>query len=145
MNEREINIAMYDLEGNLLEVFENICVSNLAKILKIDKKGIYGCVNGENTQTNNRQFKFFKYAERYPKKIGDLTSVVHTNVVVNKYYKGKYICTYKSIKECSEKNNIKEQNITLMLNGKRKTANGYTFCSMETLNCLKEISVFKYF
>jgi hypothetical protein len=140
---KNIYIAMYDLEGNLLEVFETINISTLAKELKIDKKGLYGCINGENTQTNNRQFKVIKYINRFPKKIGDLTQIINTNEPINKYYKGNYICTYKSVKECSEKNNIAEQNITGVLNGSRKTANGYSFILMKKLNQLKFIAELK--
>jgi hypothetical protein len=122
-----MKIAMYDLEGHLLETFEPETIESLEVKLKTPKNSINGCISGNSNKTGNRQFKQYSKGAKILKRVGDLSNLSETNTpkAISKYYKGKYICTYNSIKEAIEKNKITNSNIVNVLSGYRKTAGGF--------------------
>lgn len=124
-----MKIAMYDLEGHLLEVFDVKNVSQLAKKLKIPPSSLHKVLNGSNISTNGYQFKNILLEKEIRKNIGDVTYFSKYgnggNIPIIKYYKGTVITVYKSLTEASEKNSIEIDRISKCLNNKAKTAGGF--------------------
>lgn len=122
-----MKIAMYDLEGHLLEVYEIDTVFSLEKRLKMPTNTIYGCIKGFRLQSKLRQFRLVQTGLKAIIKIGDVSSLTvgQSNKAVHKYYKDKYICSYNSLKEASDKNNIDIINISKACSGVNKSAGGF--------------------
>jgi hypothetical protein len=120
MEENKI-IAMYDLEGNLLDVFETNNLAELSNSLNVDRKGLYSCLNNTVNQINGKQFKEIIYKNKVLKKIGDITEIKNTCKPVAKIYNGKTISIYSDIETAAIKNKITPSNISSCLKGKRKT------------------------
>lgn len=121
-----MKIAMYDLEGHLLEVFEVDTVRDLEKQLEVSQGSISNCLDGKAISNNKRQFRRFSDKSKVQNRIGDVTSITRVHLKpVHKYYKGKYICTYESSKQASSKNNIDDSAINKCCNGINKTAGGF--------------------
>jgi hypothetical protein len=117
-------IAMYDLEGHLLEIFDFETAVELEKQLKIPQGSLNGCLSGKQLSTINRQFRV--YSGRIINRIGDISMLSNTWVIpVHKYYKGKYICSYYSANKAAEVNNIPVQDINKCLKGKYNKAGGF--------------------
>ena len=123
-----MKIAMYDLEGHLLEVFDVTTYKQLEDELKLPQASIHSCLKNKQHQANNRQFKELKGSRVALKKIGD----IHMNVngsteykVVLKKYKGKTISAYNSLNDASLKNNVDQSSLSLCLTGKTKTCGGF--------------------
>jgi hypothetical protein len=121
-----MKIAMYDLEGHLLEVFEVDTVRDLEKQLNIPQGNLNGCLSNKLNSTNNRQFKSV-HGNKPLIKIGNILNALKgtKNIHVHKYYKGTYVCTYESVKEASEKNYCLDENISSCCRGNRKLAGGF--------------------
>jgi hypothetical protein len=122
-----MKIAMYDLEGHLLEVFENIDnISQFEKDMGYKDMQIYHCINNEQLHANNRQFKKYTNGAIVHKKIGNISNINgHGSKTVHKFYKGKYVCSYKSLMEASSINNINLSAISNCCTKKSKTAGGF--------------------
>jgi hypothetical protein len=123
-----MKIAMYDLEGHLLEVFDVTTYKELEDELKLPKASMHSCLNNRQHQVNNRQFKELKGSRVALKKIGD----IHMNVngskeykVVLKKYKKKTISAYNSLIDAALKNNVDQSSLSLCLTGKTKTCGGF--------------------
>jgi len=123
-----MKIAMYDLEGHLLEVFDATTLKELEDKLKLPQASMHSCLNNRQHQVNNRQFKELKGSRVALKKIGD----IHMNVngskeykVVLKKYKKKTISAYNSLIDAALKNNVDQSSLSLCLTGKTKTCGGF--------------------
>lgn len=115
---------MYDLEGNLLEVFETETFIELEHKLKIPQGSLNSCISGKQLSVNNRQFRMYK--GRVINRIGDISTFSNIWIrPIHKYYKGNYICSYYSADKASEVNNIPVQNINKCLKGKYNKAGGF--------------------
>lgn len=128
MKASKLRIAMYDLEGFLLEVFEVKTYNQLEEELSLRQASIYSCINSRQHQVNNRQFRELKGNRVALKKIGDVHKYVNGSTeykVVIKKYKGKIICSYNSLIEAAIKNNVDQSSLSLCLNGKTKTCGGF--------------------
>ena len=102
-------IAMYDLEGYLLEVFKVKTYIELEDKLGIDLGGLNSYFSNRQNQVNNRQFRELHINRVALKKISDVSMLVNSSMkykVVLKLYKGRLICSYNSISEAAEKNNL---------------------------------------
>lgn len=121
-----MKIAMYDLEGHLLEVFDIVTVIELEKQLDIPQGSLNNCINGSVLTTINKQFRLIKGKKRIINKIGDVSNcnLAHLKPV-HKYYKGKYICSYSSANEAAEKNKINVSGINRCCNLISHTAGGF--------------------
>lgn len=120
-----MKIAMYDLEGYLLEVFEINTIVELENMLDISQGGINACLSGKSLSTKHFQFK-----EVFTKpltKIGDVSKVTigQSTKPVSKYYKGKFICSYDNIKQASIINNINMSGISRCCGKQQKIAGGF--------------------
>lgn len=125
---KTIKIAMYDLEGYLLEVFEVETYKDLGDQLKIPAVSIHSCINNKQHQANNRQFKELNSSRVALKKIGDVSSFVNGSSeyrVIVKLYKGVPISSYSTIKEACQKNNINNSSLSLCLKGSTKSCGGF--------------------
>lgn len=122
-----MKIAMYDLEGHLLEVFEVDTVRDLEVQLKAPRGGINQCIMGYSLQTINMQFRRCLDSTKTIKRIGDLTNIPgKTSLLpVSKYYKGNFICTYENATIASEKNSVDQSNINRCLKNNRGTTGGF--------------------
>lgn len=128
-----IKIAMYDLEGYLLETFETETYKDLEKKLNISYGGLHSCVNNKQHQINNRQFRELKGSRVALKKIGDVSSLVNGSteyVTILKKYNGKVISSYHSIKEACYKNNLKQSNLSDHLNGNTRNCGGFEWVKL---------------
>ncbi len=128
-----MKIAMYDLEGNFLELFENLeTVRELEEALNYGLNTINNVLNGSAHQSKGRQFLKFSNLSKYPRSVGDVRGL-NTGLSydpIGKYYKGRFICSYKSLRDASESNGINSVNIIQCCDGKTKTSHGYTFKRM---------------
>jgi hypothetical protein len=115
-------IAMYDLEGHLLEVFETNTIVELENMLDVSQGGINACLSGKALSTKNFQFK--EIFSKPLTKIGDVSRITigQSNKPVSKYYNGNFICSYSNIKEASVINNINISGISRCCNKKQKIA-----------------------
>ena len=123
-----MKIAMYDLEGHLLEVFDATTLKELEDKLKLPHASMYSCLNNRQHQVNNRQFKELKGSRRALKKIGDIHMNVNSSTeykVVLKKYKKKTISAYNSLIDAALKNNVDQSSLSLCLTGKTKTCGGF--------------------
>jgi hypothetical protein len=122
-----MKIAMYDLEGHLLEVFEVNTVRDLERQLNAPKGSINNCILGYSIQTLNMQFRRCPDSAKTIKRIGDLTNIPDKTSLlpISKYYKGDFICTYENTTIASQKNNLDISNITKCLKNYRNTAGGF--------------------
>jgi hypothetical protein len=121
-----MKIAMYDLEGHLLEVFEVDTVRDLERELNYNQGSINNCLHGLAISVNNRQFKRFPEKRKIHNKIGDISEITTTHLKpVHKYYKGVYICSYDSIRTASKRNGLFDANINKCCNGIYNSAGGF--------------------
>lgn len=121
-----MKIAMYDLEGHLLEIFNVDTVVELEKQLDIPQGSLNNCINGSVLTTINRQFREIKGKKRIINKIGDVSNCTLSHIKpVHKYYKGAYVCSYSSANIAAEKNNINVSNINKCCKGVYLTAGGF--------------------
>ncbi len=121
-----MKIAMYDLEGHLLEVFEVDTVVDLEIKLGFKKTVILNCLDGNILETNKRQFRKYSPGAKIHNKIGSVNNLTsYHNKPVCKYYKGKFICSYISAKEASRINGIDDSSINKCCNGVNKSAGGF--------------------
>jgi hypothetical protein len=130
-------IAMYDLEGYLLEVFEVETYVELERQLKLPQASIYSCVNNRQHQVKNRQFKEIKGERVALQKIGDVSMLVNGSTeykTILKLYKERVICAYESLQEASFKNKISDTSIKICLNGKTSNAGGFEWKYADSLN-----------
>lgn len=125
-----MKVAMYDLEGHLLEVLEGDTYQDIIDLLPF-KSGINSTssiqkvVKGQLNFAGSYQFREF-VSEKPLHKIGSCTKLKKTTErPVHKYYKGKYITTYRNIQDASDKNNVNHANIIACLKGKIKTSGGF--------------------
>jgi hypothetical protein len=121
-----MKIAMYDLEGNFLDVFNVENIVELENKLNFKQGQIDSCVTNRVHSTNGRQFKIM--GRSVLKQIG---SVVNVNNLksrpVLKYYNGRFISSYKSVVDAGNKNCLKADNINKCCQGKQKTAGGFSW------------------
>jgi hypothetical protein len=125
-----MKIAMYDLEGHLLEVLKGKTYQEIIDLLP-SKSGIKNvasiqqAIRGEKNFCGIYQFREV-FTQKPLQKIGSCVNLKKTlEKQVHKYYKGKYICTYKSMQEAAVINNIEHANLTKCANGERSTAGGF--------------------
>jgi hypothetical protein len=111
-----MKIAMYDLEGHFLKLYEVESYSDLIEQLG-KKSGINSpssiqkvCL-GERNFAKNRQFRIVS-KDRVLDKIGSCLNLKKTKETqVHKYFDGSYVCTYNSFTEAALKNNANKENI----------------------------------
>lgn len=123
----KLKIAMYDLEGNLLEIFDINTIVELEKQLKIPQGNINSCISGKILSSSSFQFRKYTEKSRVHNKIGNVISIVDKTHCkpVHKYYNNKYINSYKSATEAAIKNNILQESINKCCNGVYKLAGGF--------------------
>lgn len=122
-----MKIAMYDLEGNFLEVFENLgSVRDLERELKIPQSSLNNCLKGKINSTINRQFRLV-YSDKILTKIGDVSDSTQgkSNRIIVKMYKGKIVSTYNTLKEAALKNGLNESCISRCLDDKQRKSGGF--------------------
>jgi len=110
-----MKIAMYDLEGHLLEVFNVNTYKELEDKIGIKPTGLSSYFTNRQNQINNRQFKELNDNRKPLKKIGDVSMLINSSMqyrFVLKLYKGQIICCYNSIFEAAEKNNINSKSLS---------------------------------
>jgi len=121
-----MKIAMYDLEGHLLEIFDVNTVVELEKQLDIAQGSLNNCINGSVLSTKYKQFREVKNKKRIINKIGDISScnLFHLKPI-HKYYKGVYICSYESANIAALKNKVDVSGINKCCNGVYNSAGGF--------------------
>lgn len=125
-----MKIAMYDLEGHLLEILEGSTYQDIIDLLPIrsnikNVSSVQKVVKGERNFAGSYQFREVK-SDRPLDKIGSCTQLKKTiEKPIHKYWKGNYITTYRNIQEASEKNIIDHSNIASCLKGTRELAGGF--------------------
>ena len=130
---------MYDLEGHLLEVLEGNTYQDIIDLLPF-KSGINNAASIQKVIKGQRNFagsyQFREVASEKPlDKIGSCTKLKKTTEKpVHKYYKCRYITTYRNIQEASDKNDINHANIVSCLKGNVKTSGGFEWKYAEDLN-----------
>jgi hypothetical protein len=122
-----MKIAMYDLEGHLLEVFEVETVTELEVQLKAPRSSINGVIIGHNLTAINRQFRKYSDNARVINRIGDVTVIPKKTFCkpVSKYYKGVYVCSYENLITACEKNGIAKNNMSTCLKKGKGTSGGF--------------------
>lgn len=128
MSEGKEKIAVYDLEGYLIDVFEVEKIIDLEEKLNIPQGGINSCLSGKALTTNFLQFKKVMY-DKVITKIGDVSkiSVGQSHKPVIKFYNDKYVATYDNITIASRLTGIDVTNISKACNGKQKKAGLFTW------------------
>jgi hypothetical protein len=122
-----MKIAMYDLEGHLLEVFEVETIVELEDKLKISRGGIYACLSGKALTTKHFQFREVINTNKIITRVGDVshTSQGQFYKPIHKFYKGVFICTYDNASRAAELNKLTVANISSCLTERQKTAGGF--------------------
>ena len=133
-----MKIAVYDLEGHLLEVIQGESIRDISNELKLGSE-IYQCLKGQTNFSGNRQYREV-FNDKPILKVGN---VLHCGVgttynPIHKFYKGKYICTYDNITEASNKTKILHGAIRNCLSGKTKSAGGFNWIKAIDINTLKD-------
>lgn len=122
-----MKIAMYDLEGHLLEVFDVDTVRDLEVQLNAPRGGINNCIIGQNLKAINMQFRRYSACAKIAKRIGDITTIPgKTSLLpVSKYYNGIYVCSYENATIAAEKNNLTQSNVHRCLKEGKGIAGGF--------------------
>jgi hypothetical protein len=122
-----MKIAMYDLEGHLLEVFEVNTVRDLEIQLKAPRGSINSTIIGHTLTAINRQFRRYSDAARVVNRIGDVTVIPGKSFCkpISKYYNGSYICSYENIITACEKNGVTKNNMSTCLKQEKGTVGGF--------------------
>lgn len=128
MSEGKKTIAVYDLEGYLIDVFEVEKIVDLEVKLNISQGGINSCLSGKSLTSNFLQFKKVMY-DKVLTKIGDVSniSVGQSHKPVMKFYNDKYVSTYDNITIASELTGVDITNISKACNGIQKKAGLFTW------------------
>ena len=135
----KLNVSIYDLEGNYLETIYDTSAKELAEQFELDYTGVINHLNGGLLSAGKRwQFKKL-FKDSIPNKIGDVTEAVLNSggKKVHKYYKGKYVASYNSVFEASERCNLDNTAISRIINGRIKTTFGFTFKNANDLDEIK--------
>jgi hypothetical protein len=124
-----MKIAMYDLEGYLLEVFNVETYRELENQLGIKPTGLVNYLHNKQNQINNRQFRKLNNNRAPLKKIGDVSMLINSSTqykVVLKLYNGKLISSYNSILEAAQKNNLNSKSLNdCITRSYKKTLDGF--------------------
>jgi hypothetical protein len=121
-----MKIAMYDLEGHLLEAFDVNTVVELEQQLNIPQGSLNNCINGSVLTTIDKQFREIKGKKRIINKIGDVSNCTLSHMKpIHKYYKNIYVCSYDSANIAAAKNKIDVSNINKCCKGVYATAGGF--------------------
>jgi hypothetical protein len=121
-----MEVAIYDLEGHLLEIVTGKNKRQIALDLKITPATLFQCLRGEINSGNGFQFREV-FSNKALTRIGNCLEATQGNkyAPIHKYWKGNYISTYRNAHEASKRCDINEGTISLCLNGKAKTAGGF--------------------
>jgi hypothetical protein len=122
-----MKIAMYDLEGHLLEIFDVDTVRDLEIQLKAPRGSINSVIIGHCLKAINRQFRKYSKGARIINRIGDITIIPGKSFCkpVSKYYNGVYICSYENIITACEKNGLTKNNMSTCLKQEKGTVGGF--------------------
>ena len=103
-----MKILKYDLEGNYLDTHEVNSFKELSDLLGLNYNSFVDHLKKRYLSCSSFQF-IKKESDRTLKNIGDVSSIVRgmNERPVTKRYKDKFICSYKSIKDAGDKNNLK--------------------------------------
>ncbi len=116
-------VACYDLEGNLIKVYES-CREASYDIFNKDTRGIDAVTRGEYQTYGGYQWKSFD--KKPDLKIKPYKRTSHKIRKVGKYdLSNNLIEVYDSMSIAAEKNNASTSKITLVCQGKRKTHSGH--------------------
>ena len=119
-----MKIAMYDLEGHLLEVFDCEFAVDLEAKLKLPISVISSCLNGYSNSTNGLQFR--RVSSNVLTRIGDITKAKKGgDKPIAKYYKGKYIQSYKNAVVAEEKTQVPKLSIQQCASGHNESSYGF--------------------
>jgi hypothetical protein len=126
IKQNKMEIAIYDLEGHLLEIVTGKNKRQIALDLKISPATLFQCLRGEINSGNGFQFREV-FNNKPLHKIGNCLESTLGNkyTPIHKYWKGSYISTYRNAHEASNYCSINEGTISQCLNGKAKTAGGF--------------------
>jgi hypothetical protein len=125
-----MKIAMYDIEGFFLDVFEVDTITELEKQLQIPQGGINACLSRKSLTTNSLQFIEIKTeSSKIFLRIADASKITvgHSFKKVHKYYKGRFIATYDNVSIASDLNGVSISNLSRYCNGIRKPKGIYTW------------------
>lgn len=114
-DKRIFKVAIYDLEGYFITVVNGI--KEASELTKASRGNISSCINGMLISSNNFQFR--RAEPRYATKIGDVSILKNgqnNEMPVAKYFEGKLICVYSTLREAEEKNNINSGSISISSN-----------------------------
>jgi len=122
-----MKIAMYDLEGHFLEVFDVETSRELAIYLNISENSLYGCLSGKNISTDFKQFREVCNGHIPLKKLPNAynTGQGKQGKPVLKYYKGEFISFYNTAEEAELKTGVDATHISKCCKGKRTNAGGF--------------------
>jgi len=92
MNKNTIKIAMYDIEGNFLEIIEGNTFTEIEKSLELPKSSLNGCINGLVISSNFKQFRKITSVDNYILKLPSAAYMTRglSNKPVLKYYKNNF-------------------------------------------------------
>jgi len=128
-NVKKIDVLVYDLEGNLLDVIYQTSAKQLAEKFNIDYTGVVNHLNN-NLVSAGKKYQFRKiFKTNIPERIGNISKIVNSgcNKKIHKYYKDKYICSYESLTDAASNNNIDIAGISKVLTEENKTVGGFVF------------------
>jgi len=108
MGREKINVLLYDNEGYFLQECESL--SECASLIKSAQSHISHAITGKMLSVNGFQIR--QKTDRYPLRIGDLSGERAHTFVIGKYWNGKLVTVYKSIKQASEITGISSGNIS---------------------------------
>jgi hypothetical protein len=130
-----MKIAMYDLEGHFLELFEVDTVIKLENQLGVSKGGINACLSGKALSTKNYQFRLVINTNKVLTRVGDVSNIIEGQSYkpVHKLYNGKFICSYDNMTRAAEINRTDVTGISKCCNGKQKKSGGFEWCFANTV------------
>lgn len=107
-----MEILKYDLEGNYLDTHEVTSFKEASTLLNLNYTSFIDHLKKRTVSCSGFQF-IEKQSDRILENIGDVSNIVRgmTEKPVTKKYKGRFICSYKSIKDASDKNKLKSGSI----------------------------------
>ena len=107
-----MKILKYDLEGNYLDTHEVTNLKEVSTLLNLNYTSFIDHLKKRNISCSGFQF-IEKESDRILQNIGDVSYIVRgmAEKPITKKYKGRFICSYKSIKDACDKNNLKSGSI----------------------------------
>ena len=122
---KDIRVACYDLEGNLLETVNGASYADVAVQLGMSPQSVLDCLKNRIRQSGGFQLRYVSEDNPVWDTIGDITNATRRQDPFLKIYKGRVIAMYDSLEEAEKKSKVSAGSISRCLSGEIQKAGKY--------------------